>query len=205
MKHAPDRNFVSPAAANAQVMVRHNSDSFRAAVVMLKQNLPRHNLRKLKHNVPRHSLLGCVRFRELERGVTDSLHDGTAADALRANSHGLARTVGRGHMDLLKIRPELPPADPGYLRTHPAKVFGLPAMGHLIAQGGLLSADFTLLGHSQGLPVGTSPPREKTLSIPIAGRDARGIVRRNLALPPGRICGTWRRERYGEADSDKKA
>ena len=99
-------------------------------------------------------LLCFGRFRQFERVAVDPLGHGAAADALRANAHRLSRAVGRGYVDPLQVGAKLPTADAGYLRAHPAEVFGLAAMGHRVAQDGLLSTDFTCLGHSRHSPLG---------------------------------------------------
>ena len=84
----------------------------------------------------------------------DALGNRAAAETLCTNPHCLSGAVGRGDVDPLQVRPELPPSNTGDFSSHSAEVFRFPAMGDLIAHDGLLSAHFTCLGHCEGLQRG---------------------------------------------------
>ena len=84
----------------------------------------------------------------------DALRDRAATDALRTDAHCLPRPIGRGYVDPLQVGAKLPTADAGHFSSHPAEVFGLAAMGHLVAQHGLFSANLTYLGHTNALQQG---------------------------------------------------
>jgi hypothetical protein len=58
---------------------------------------------------------------------------GAAAQALRADTHGLGGTVRCGYLQSLQVGSELAPRDAGDFRTHATQIFCLTSGFYLIA------------------------------------------------------------------------
>lgn len=91
--------------------------------------------------------LGRGRALELERLVRDALHNGVAAQALRANSHNFRSAVRKSYLNILKVRFESTTRNTGDFRTNALETLRATACGNMITNDLTLAANFTNSRH----------------------------------------------------------
>ena len=92
--------------------------------------------------------------RDVERLDLDRLANGTAANALDAHTHRLILAVGHRHVDLLQVRNEFSPGDPGDFGSDPTEVLRLTTGLNAVAHLHFFAARFALSCHQISRRIG---------------------------------------------------